>query len=826
MIRKDMSSFAESLLALVEPLGQVAGPGKSYAASAAAGPTPWFSAAWAWWALAGALAVLAVVLLTLRRVGYRRLGRLGQAVLASLLAHVALTAGLSLIVITRPVLSLLAQDDASQHSVDLVIGTEQDIRTQVRYQVSELPVADPSLAALIRAATEPLPTPPAELTELGAPRAEPQRMELRPRPPRAAELPPPAVERVALAPPPAPRPQARPPRPTDPVADVEPPSPIPADDTDPSRLARLSPSPAPRWRERTARPPSAEARAESVLRPAARRPRRLPEPVPLAPRPPDAETPELELDVGAARVARREVPPAAPVVEPSPAPSRRQPQQPPPPSPRAERLVEHRLDANAPPSVSVASPAARPPSRAVEAPAPPRPAEITAPQLTLQQPAPAVRRSVELVAAASVAAPAEPLRPQPVGPLAVRPSPESTAAPQRLPPADPRGASLSAVLAARPRAPRMTGGFEPVRLNLTPAPLRSLTPRKLKVVRPLPPRDPVSRKKRLLATGGSEITEEAVHRGLAYLARSQEPDGRWTFIHQDNELARSPRARHRDDMGLTGLAVLAFLGADHRPDRRGPYRGHVTAGLDYLVGNQDANGDLRGGGDMYSHGIATLALGEAAALTADRAYGDPAIEGARFTLAAQNRLTGGWRYQPGEAGDTSVMGWQVMALHSVSRLGVDIPPRTRRGALRWLARVSRGRQGMLVGYIDANPTRTMTAEGLLVRLLLGETPGPAAVAEATEYLEPPDPMRRDYYLWYYGSLALYQLQDAAWRKWNARVRTLLTSGQVTEGPLAGSWDPAPSAHGAERGGRVYVTALGVLTLETYYRYLPMFRRAD
>jgi hypothetical protein len=136
---------------------------------------------WAWWTLLAALVTLAVVVMVLRRVGYKRLSRLWQCVVASLLVHVAMTAGMSLVAISQPVLTMLTRHEPNEASVNLVVGHEAQLRTQVRYQLTELPVADPSLAALMRAAVEAIQTPPVELTELGAPLAEPQR---RPRPSR------------------------------------------------------------------------------------------------------------------------------------------------------------------------------------------------------------------------------------------------------------------------------------------------------------------------------------------------------------------------------------------------------------------------------------------------------------------------------------------------------------------------------------------------------------------------------------------------------------------------------------------------------------------
>ena len=65
---------------------------------------------------------------------------------------------------------------------------------------------------------------------------------------------------------------------------------------------------------------------------------------------------------------------------------------------------------------------------------------------------------------------------------------------------------------------------------------------------------------------------------------------------------------------------------------------------------------------MYSHGLATLALSEAYGLTGDKQVGQAAQKGIDFIIAAQNKTDGGWRYNPGDAGDTSAFGWQISAL--------------------------------------------------------------------------------------------------------------------------------------------------------------------
>ena len=90
-------------------------------------------------------------------------------------------------------------------------------------------------------------------------------------------------------------------------------------------------------------------------------------------------------------------------------------------------------------------------------------------------------------------------------------------------------------------------------------------------------------------------------------------------------------------------------------------------------------------------------------------------------------------------------------------------------------------------------------------------------------MQPPGRGQANFYYWYYASLAMMQMQDETWPKWNARMRDFLIRLQAKGGDLDGSW-PTNSKYGS-RGGTVYTTALAALTLEVYYRYLPMYTDA-
>jgi hypothetical protein len=375
------------------------------------------------------------------------------------------------------------------------------------------------------------------------------------------------------------------------------------------------------------------------------------------------------------------------------------------------------------------------------------------------------------------------------------------------------------------------GGVRPRAGEVAAAPLNleiAVTAPELGAPAPLAQRAPEARKPLLEKWGGTRESEDAVERALDYLARNQEPDGRWTYVERRTRPGeREPNAH---DTAITGLATLAFLAADHTPANDGPYRETVTSAVNFLLAAQRANGDLRGAqpgggadaGNMYDQGIATLALCEAAQMTGDKKITEAATRGAGFIVKAQSRESGGWRYLPGEYGDTSVFGWQVMALHSARQLGFEVPEKTRRNALRYVTLASTGRNRALAGYQPGHgPSQAMTAELLFARMLLGDELTDEGQREASAYLTQrlPDARRADFYGWYYGSLSLLQLQNDAWNKWNERTRETLVKMQKRGGADDGCWDG--NIQWRDRGGTIYSTALGALTLEVYYRYLPL-----
>jgi hypothetical protein len=339
------------------------------------------------------------------------------------------------------------------------------------------------------------------------------------------------------------------------------------------------------------------------------------------------------------------------------------------------------------------------------------------------------------------------------------------------------------------------------------------------------------------ARGGSPDTERAVEAALAWLVQGQSSDGRWSAARHGAGAGRSAGGQHhpgvgaRSDTGVTGLALLAFLGAGST-HRQGAHADTVDRGLRFLAAGQRADGSLAGEAEffaaLYCHGMATLALAECAAMSGDLQL-RPALERAvRYTLSMQHPVTGGWRYAAGDRGDTSQLGWQVMVLSSARQAGLSGLEAAEMRARGFLQSVSSGAAGGLASYRPGErPSVTMTAEALVCRILLGMPADHPTATEALALIErhSPDRSAVNAYTWYYATLAAFHCGGVTWERWNERLHAALLPLQRREhGPLDGSWDP-DSVWGGH-GGRVYATALAALTLEVYYRYQPIHRAED
>jgi hypothetical protein len=217
---------------------------------------------------------------------------------------------------------------------------------------------------------------------------------------------------------------------------------------------------------------------------------------------------------------------------------------------------------------------------------------------------------------------------------------------------------------------------------------------------------------------------------------------------------------------------------------------------------------------------------EAYNLTKDERLRAPAERVLAFTLKAQNPQSGGWRYKPhredpSEKGDLSVSGWQMMILKSARLGGMKVPEDSFAKARKFLDGVAVDGKGFQYrpGW---TPSSAMIAEGLFCEQMLGAGVTTPKMEQCLNLIQKqlPSKNRVDYYYWYYGSLAMRQAQGQDWQSWNNKLKPILLRKQILRGNNRGAWEP--EGKNSKAAGRVVTTALAALSLEVYYRYLPLY----
>lgn len=323
--------------------------------------------------------------------------------------------------------------------------------------------------------------------------------------------------------------------------------------------------------------------------------------------------------------------------------------------------------------------------------------------------------------------------------------------------------------------------------------------------------------------GGNEESETAVQAGLAWLARHQADDGHWSDGLKCEQGDPCPALSFNDghvSIAETGLAVLAFQAGGNYYFNDQKYSQHVKNGLDWLVKQQGSDGRLFGVHTWYQHGIATFALAEACAVDLannhppDARYLDAATRAIKF-MEDHQYAGGGWQYEldsPG-MGDTSVTGWQVLALKSALEAKIDVAPMTMRRVQDFFERCANPATGQTRYTIRAWSTDLTTAVGLIVQEFILKQPKSPLALKAVEHLKQRAPQlgpSGDFYTLYNGTLSMFLAGGDAWKQWNLAVRDAVVKRQEREGCVRGSW--------TSNYGRTLDTAWAVLTLEVYYRY--------
>ncbi|MFA5794359.1 MAG: hypothetical protein WC980_04745 [Candidatus Brocadiia bacterium] len=341
--------------------------------------------------------------------------------------------------------------------------------------------------------------------------------------------------------------------------------------------------------------------------------------------------------------------------------------------------------------------------------------------------------------------------------------------------------------------------------------------------------------------------------GLLWLARHQNPDGSWgaqKFLNQCKGARCGGPGEEEFDVGLTGLALLAFTGAGYTPSSKDTY-GNICFGTtvkkaaNFLAGIQDSQGiygSVKQGKFLYNQAIASYAMADLYGLIKDvpagLAYKDTAQKGIDFLLSARNPGRA-WRYQPRDGNnDTSVSGWAAMAIKSAQGSDLTVDPAVFTNVRDFFDQTTNQTDGVVgyteLGSVAVRPSEkdpkiqpSMTAIGIMVRIFIDKNANDPVIKKGVDRIlqdlpnwNPSRLGEIDYYYWFYASYCLNQFDGPngpCWKKWNEKMKDAVIKNQRPEsdGCLNGSWDPID--RWSDEGSRVYSTAINVLTLEVYYR---------
>lgn len=324
--------------------------------------------------------------------------------------------------------------------------------------------------------------------------------------------------------------------------------------------------------------------------------------------------------------------------------------------------------------------------------------------------------------------------------------------------------------------------------------------------------------------GGDKETEKAANLSLKWLAAHQEADGHWDCQKYGGKPA---------DTALTGLCLLAFLGAGHTKEA-GDYKNHVRRAVEWLISIQRDDGSLYRKGEThgigYHHGIAGLALVEAAGMLREKNVIVAAQRAVDYSVKVHQHAGGGFRYSAGEKGDLSVSAWFIAQLKVAKSAGLKVPASSIDGIINFLDQVEEktAHGGHRYGYMAPGHAIRTTFIGCYSRMTLGWKR--EDVKDGVTYALNQGGLPKwddkgafvDLYHWYYGSLACFQQGGDAWKSWNAALKKELVEHQRKGGDEDGSFDPVGAY--AEYVGRAGQTALAALCLEVYYRYPNLYEK--
>ncbi|MDO8349315.1 MAG: hypothetical protein Q7T30_03690 [Planctomycetota bacterium] len=324
----------------------------------------------------------------------------------------------------------------------------------------------------------------------------------------------------------------------------------------------------------------------------------------------------------------------------------------------------------------------------------------------------------------------------------------------------------------------------------------------LSVAQSPPPAEPI----------GAPATAAAIDAGIGWLLRHQEEAGGWSASqfqrHDPKGDLCTGTGKPDQDLHVTAWATLALL-ARGNTERTGPHRQPVQKALAWLDTQKQDDGFFgapEAGNAVVAHALSCLAMSEGKGLS-DQAMPKKSLA----RLAALRLPDGTWPVRLGETkGDPMTTYWASMGCGSRAAFGgvkMDLETTLMTMAKGGLAAPTPPSIEAMLRWIAQHHPKD-DARLVALTATLG--------AQLPQWRDGQEAARMDFLDWHVGTFAMFQAGGAAWQRWHAALQAALVDHQRTDGAHVGSWDPV-DANG-KQGGRIYATAVNVLSLAVGHRF--------
>jgi squalene cyclase len=317
--------------------------------------------------------------------------------------------------------------------------------------------------------------------------------------------------------------------------------------------------------------------------------------------------------------------------------------------------------------------------------------------------------------------------------------------------------------------------------------------------------------------GVTREIDEAIKRGLDWLARNQGTDGCW----------RNSGGYGSYPAAMTGLAGMAMIAGGSTPTR-GKYYEAVRRAVTFLKKNADGGSGVisvpaEEGRSMYGHGFATLFLASVYGMEEDIKEQEKlkrVLDKAVSLIASAQSSAGGWIYTPDSGGDEgSVTVTQIQALRASRMAGIVVDKKTIDRAVDYIKKCQNSDGSIRYSLNSGGDGRpAITAAGVAVLYNAGVYDDQPFVDKAVQYCKKSiqisvDNTGHHFYTHLYWSQALFQRGGSDWTDYYAKKSAWLLKQQKKDG----SWD-------GDGVGSVYGTAIALTMLQLPYAYAPIYQR--